>query len=97
VGNKVIVETSLEVIVTRVEDSVGVGVGVVLEVKVTRVEDSVELEIGVALEETSTLEVISGATDASELAEGVTVGSTATEEDATRAGRTAPQTCSTPV
>jgi hypothetical protein len=39
VGNKVIVETSLEVIVTRVEDSVGVGVGVVLEVKVTRVEE----------------------------------------------------------
>jgi hypothetical protein len=68
----------------------------VLKVRVTRVEDSVGVGVGVALEETSMLEVISGTTDASELADGVTVGSTATEEDATRAGRTAPQTCSTP-
>ena len=87
----------LEVRVTEVEDSVGVGVGVAVEVRVTRVEDSVGVGVGVALEETSLLGVISGTTDASELAEGVIVGSTTTDEDATRAGRTAPQTCSTPV
>jgi hypothetical protein len=68
-----------------------------LEVTVTRVDDSVGVGIGVTLEENSMLEVISGTTDAPELAEGVTVGSTATDEDATRVGRTAPQTCSTPV
>ena len=70
----------LEVRVTEVEDSV---VGVVLEVRVTRVEDSVGGGVGVALEETSLLGVISGTTDATELAEGVIVGSTATDEDAT--------------
>ena len=69
----------------------------VLEVRVTRVEDSVGVGVGVALEVTSILGVISGTTDASELAEEVAVGSTATDEVATRAGRTAPQTCSTPV